>query len=106
MVDVNSVASEIVESSLKSLSSEFSYFAYPLGMLNLDIGEVENIAVVGDKALIAPFFVLETTASGGVKRVFSSILHVLMHCLFCTLIRGRKTIKDTTLLVILRWGIS
>ena len=63
MVDVNAVAGEIIESSLKSLSSEFSYFAYPLGMLNLDIGEVENIAVVGDKALIAPLFAVESTTA-------------------------------------------
>ena len=78
MVDVNAVACEIIESSLKSLSSEFSYFAYPLGMLNLDIGEVENIAIVGDKALIAPLFAVESTATNGVKRVFSSILHVIL----------------------------
>ena len=92
MVDVNAVAGEIIESSLKSLSSEFSYFAYPLGMLNLDIGEVENIAVVGDKALIAPLFAVESTATKGVKKVFSSILHVLMHCLF---LHPYKRAKDS-----------
>ena len=82
---------EILEHSLKELSSEFSYLAYPLGLLDYEVGEIDGKAFTnGKKAILSGQRIVEITAEKGVKEVGTVILHTLMHCLFCIRLKTKK----------------
>ena len=83
MDKITELSSEILEHSLKDLSAEFSYLAYPLGMLDYKVAEIETKAYTnGKSAYLNQLEIVKVMAEKGVKGVSVFILHTLMHCLF------------------------
>ena len=83
MDEINELSFEILQYALKSLSLEFSYLSYPLGLLNYNVGEIDGKAYTNGKtAVLNGKEVVKAVADKGVKEVDVFILHTLMHCLF------------------------
>lgn len=77
------LANEILDASLKTLSAEFTYFTYPLGLLDYVVGECDSlVATNGKRAVLDAKKIVEITAEKGVKGVCQGIMHVMLHCLF------------------------
>ena len=76
-------SNEILSASISSLSGEFVYFAYPLGLLNFRVENGVNKAVTnGKSAVVDAKYLIESTAKYGLKEVGTTLLHVTLHCLF------------------------
>ena len=83
MDQITELSNEILELSLKELSSEFSYLAYPLGLLNYKATEIDGKAFTNGKiACLNQLEVVKVTAEKGVKAIGVFVLHMLMHCIF------------------------
>ena len=77
------LSNEILSASISSLSGEFTYFAYPIGLLDFKIADgVKRVCTNGKNAYIDQNYVVEITASQGLKGVSTAILHTTLHCLF------------------------
>lgn len=83
MDKINELSNEILSVAISSLSGEFSYFAYPIGLLNFQIADgVKQVATNGKTAIIDKEFAVKSTARDGIKGVSTAILHATAHCLF------------------------
>ena len=77
------LSNEILSTAISSLSGEFTYFAYPIGLLDFKITDgVKRVATNGKSAYIDQNYAVEITASQGVKGVSTAVLHAILHCLF------------------------
>ena len=83
MDKINEFVGEVVDLSLKSLSEEFTYLAYPLGKIYYGVEGVDGkLATNGKNVFFNGDEVVKNTALNGVKEISAWILHVLMHCIF------------------------
>ncbi len=77
------LANEILSTAILNLSGEFTYFAYPIGLMNFQIADgAERVVTNGKTAYIDKNYAVETTAEKGVVGVYTAILHATLHCLF------------------------
>ena len=91
MDQITSFANEVLNESLKSLGMEFTYFAYPLGVMGFSLLEdVEKVATISGKGRINAVHLTAVTASGGIRLAKANLLHALLHCLFLHPFKGAK----------------
>ena len=82
MDKINEFVGEVLDLTLKALSEEFTYLAYPLGKIGYSLDEVERVATNGKTTCFNSEEVVKSTANFGIKEVGSWALHTLMHCIF------------------------
>ncbi|MBR2336919.1 MAG: hypothetical protein IKA61_03120 [Clostridia bacterium] len=83
MDKIEQLFNEILDHSLKELSSELVYLSYPLGLMKFERAEANCKAQTNGKTVyLSGDEIVKGVAEKGVKDVYTVILHTLMHTLF------------------------
>ena len=82
MEEIEVVATEILDFTVKSLSQEFIYFSYLLGKLDCKISSDGYTYTDGKNGYFSPKLICESMANNGERGVGAVVLHELFHCLF------------------------